>query len=153
VVDGCRFKDLDRDGALTPYEDWRLSTADRAADLVGRMSLEQKAGLLVHGTLPAVGPPAIGRGTEYDFEALAPILSEHHVTTYITRLSTDAAAIADQPTQAFAVVVIGKWQRRVLRRRCHDLNSSWWACELRWDTCAVVSAGVLQTRGHAVHGQ
>jgi len=33
-IDGLEFRDLDRDGAPTPYEDWRLSAAARAADLV-----------------------------------------------------------------------------------------------------------------------
>lgn len=30
------FKDLDKDGALTPYEDWRLTPRQRAEDLVSR---------------------------------------------------------------------------------------------------------------------
>ena len=37
-VDGWEFRDLDRDGQLAPYEDWRLSPAERARDLVGRMT-------------------------------------------------------------------------------------------------------------------
>lgn len=51
TVDGLRFRDLDRNGALTPYEDWRLSPQQRAADLVGRMTLEEKAGSMVHPAL------------------------------------------------------------------------------------------------------
>lgn len=46
-VDGLRFRDLDEDGQLTPYEDWRLSPGARAADLVTRMSPDEKVGLLV----------------------------------------------------------------------------------------------------------
>ncbi|MGY5765987.1 glycoside hydrolase family 3 protein [Brachybacterium sp. DNPG3] len=46
-VDGLRFRDLDGDGELTPYEDWRLTPAERAADLVARMSPEEKIGLMV----------------------------------------------------------------------------------------------------------
>ena len=40
------FKDSNGDGELTPYEDWRLPAGERAADLVSRMSVEQKLGLL-----------------------------------------------------------------------------------------------------------
>ncbi|HSW17703.1 MAG TPA: glycoside hydrolase family 3 N-terminal domain-containing protein [Ramlibacter sp.] len=50
---GMKFKDLDGDGKLTPYEDWRLSAAERAADLVTRMTLEEKAGMLLIDTLNA----------------------------------------------------------------------------------------------------
>ena len=48
--DGLQFKDLDGSGTLTPYEDWRLGAAERARDLVGRLTLAQKAGLMMHGT-------------------------------------------------------------------------------------------------------
>src|SRR5512132_3029215 len=40
------FKDLNRNGVLDPYEDWRLPVAKRVADLLSRMSLEEKAGLM-----------------------------------------------------------------------------------------------------------
>lgn len=52
-VDGLRFKDLDGDGRLTPYEDWRLPATERAADLVSRMTLEEKAGLMLIDTVNA----------------------------------------------------------------------------------------------------
>lgn len=46
-VDGLQFRDLDGDGELTPFEDWRLGPAERAKDLVGRMSPDEKLGLMV----------------------------------------------------------------------------------------------------------
>lgn len=49
-VDGLEFRDLDGDGSLSPYEDWRLSSADRARDLVSRMSTEEKAGMMLIGS-------------------------------------------------------------------------------------------------------
>ncbi|AXK45482.1 glycoside hydrolase family 3 protein [Brachybacterium saurashtrense] len=51
-VDGLRFRDLDGDGRLTPYEDWRLTPAERAADLVARMSPDEKLGLMVISSRP-----------------------------------------------------------------------------------------------------
>jgi beta-glucosidase len=45
--DGLQFRDLDGDGVVSPYEDWRLPVSDRVADLVGRMTLSEKAGLML----------------------------------------------------------------------------------------------------------
>ena len=53
--DGTTFRDLDHDQQMAPFEDPRLSPAERADDLVGRLSLEEKAGLLFH-TIIEVGP-------------------------------------------------------------------------------------------------
>lgn len=47
TVDGLTFRDLDGDGQLAPYEDWRLPVSERVADLVGRMTVPEKAGLLL----------------------------------------------------------------------------------------------------------
>ena len=46
-ADGLAFRDLNANGVLDPYEDWRLSPAERADDLVRRMSPEEKIGLMV----------------------------------------------------------------------------------------------------------
>lgn len=51
-MDGLRFKDLDGTGELKPYEDWRLSPEERAKDLVGRMTDEEKAGMLIINSQP-----------------------------------------------------------------------------------------------------
>ena len=50
-VDGYSFKDLNDNGELDPYEDWRLSAEERAEDLLSRMTPEQKAAQMVHLTL------------------------------------------------------------------------------------------------------
>lgn len=52
--DGLTFKDLDGTGELKPYEDWRLSPEERAADLAGRLSVEQIAGLMLYSAHQAV---------------------------------------------------------------------------------------------------
>lgn len=73
VDDGFAFKDLNQNGRLDPYEDWRLSVDERIEDLVGRMSLEQIAGLMLysgHQAIPAgsggFGGPATYGGEPYD---------------------------------------------------------------------------------------
>ncbi len=53
TVDGRRFKDANGSGQLDPYEDWRLPVDARVRDLVGRMTLEEKAGLMLIDTLNA----------------------------------------------------------------------------------------------------
>jgi beta-glucosidase len=49
-VDGLQFKDLNRNGNLDKYEDWRLSADSRSLDLVSKLSLNQKAGLMLIST-------------------------------------------------------------------------------------------------------
>lgn len=48
-VDGYAFKDLDRDGELDVYEDWRCDAQTRADDLAAHMSGEQIGPMLTHG--------------------------------------------------------------------------------------------------------
>lgn len=45
--DGLKFKDLNKNGKLDAYEDWRLSPAERSKDLLQRMSLQEKAGMML----------------------------------------------------------------------------------------------------------
>ena len=54
--DGYYFKDLAKTGELLPYEDWRLSDEERAADLAGRLSIEEIAGLMLYSPHQAVPP-------------------------------------------------------------------------------------------------
>ena len=48
VQDGLYFKDMDNDGILSPYEDWRNSDEVRAADMVKHLPLKQQAGLVLN---------------------------------------------------------------------------------------------------------
>jgi beta-glucosidase len=50
-ADGYHFKDLNDNGQLDPYEDWRLSAEERAEDLLAQMDATQKAAQMVHLTL------------------------------------------------------------------------------------------------------
>ncbi len=56
TIDGFGFKDLNKNNQLDAYEDWRLSTDERAADLASKMTIEQIAGLMLysaHQSIPA----------------------------------------------------------------------------------------------------
>ena len=48
VKDGLFFKDMDNDGVLSPYEDWRNTPEVRAADMVAHLPLKQQAGLVLN---------------------------------------------------------------------------------------------------------
>ena len=57
TVDGFAFKDLNRNGKLDKYEDWRLASEERAKDLATQLSIEEIAGLMLyssHQNLPAL---------------------------------------------------------------------------------------------------
>lgn len=47
-VEGLAFKDLNRNGLLDQYEDWRLDDNTRAADLAAQLPLESIFGLMLH---------------------------------------------------------------------------------------------------------
>ena len=47
-VDGEAFRDLNRNGSLDPYEDYRVATTDRVEDLLSQMTLEEKVGQMFH---------------------------------------------------------------------------------------------------------
>jgi beta-glucosidase len=91
-VVGLPFKDLNKNGRLDPYEDWRKSPKERAADLLQRMSTEEKAGVMMHGTAPANGPA--GMGSSYDLGQAARLIRGAKVNTFITRLSGNANDLA-----------------------------------------------------------
>jgi beta-glucosidase len=68
---GFAFKDLNRNGKLDPYEDWRLAADDRAKDLASKMSIEQIAGLMLYSAHQAI-PAAGGRfASTYDGKPFA----------------------------------------------------------------------------------
>ena len=48
--DGYAFKDLNRNGSLDVYEDWRMNPKDRAKDLAAQMSIDQIAGLMLYSS-------------------------------------------------------------------------------------------------------
>ena len=49
-LEGFQFKDLNKNGKLDQYEDWRLTDEVRAKDLLAKMSLEDKVGFMLIST-------------------------------------------------------------------------------------------------------
>lgn len=60
TVDRLGFKDLNKNGQLDHYEDWRLSADERAKDLASKMSIEQIAGLMLYSRHQAIPGPSRG---------------------------------------------------------------------------------------------
>jgi len=82
-----RFRDLNKNGVLDRYEDWRLTPATRARDLVGRMTIAEKAGMMMHGTARTGGPMGVaGIGNNYNLDATGKLIRDVGVTSLITRL-------------------------------------------------------------------
>ncbi|MBB6273946.1 beta-glucosidase [Pedobacter cryoconitis] len=56
TIDGLKFKDLNKNGKLDKYEDWRLPAQERAKDLAHQMTIAQISGLMLyssHQMIPA----------------------------------------------------------------------------------------------------
>ncbi|MEZ5518165.1 MAG: glycoside hydrolase family 3 N-terminal domain-containing protein [Gammaproteobacteria bacterium] len=94
--EGYFFNDRNGDGVLQRYEDWRLPLQERVADLIGHMTLEEKAGLMVHGTLPALGGIVGSSNQGYDLRATQSLMEQYKVSSFITRLSMEPRDIAAQ---------------------------------------------------------
>jgi beta-glucosidase len=94
---GLQFKDLNKNGKLDVYEDWRKPASVRAKDLVAQMTLEEKAGTMMHGTLRTSGQMgSIGAGASYDLEANRKAIVDAKVNSFITRLQAAPQMLAEQ---------------------------------------------------------
>lgn len=84
TVGDKKFKDLNGNGSLDKYEDWRRTADDRAADLVSKMTLEEKAGMLLINTLNSDCSGAVPQ-TAFDY------INTQKMTRFILRNSVVAA--------------------------------------------------------------
>lgn len=98
TVDNLKFKDMDKDGKLTPYEDWRLTPAERAKDLLARMTLEEKAGMMMHGNARSLNDE-LGHGDKYNLEEIKNLVLNDKVNSLITRLEVSPEDFAQQNNQ------------------------------------------------------
>ena len=58
--DSLPFKDLNKNGVVDIYEDWRRNVVDRAKDLASKMSVEQIAGLMLYSRHQSVPVASAG---------------------------------------------------------------------------------------------
>ena len=102
TVGGRAFKDLNRNGNLDPYENWRRPAYERAVDLASRLSIEEIAGLMLYSAHQAVPSPELT-------EAQKKFLGEDNLRAVLvtTVASPEVAARWNNNVQAF-VEALGK---------------------------------------------
>ena len=85
-LEGYSFKDLNANGSLDPYEDWRLNPEERARDLAARMTLEEKAGMMLIETLNSGFGGTLSGTPAEDF------IQKQKMTRFILRSQANANA-------------------------------------------------------------
>ena len=63
--DGFGFKDMNRNGSLDVYEDWRLTYEERARDLADKLEIEEMTPLFTHGGWKSFGAEITGDDLTY----------------------------------------------------------------------------------------
>ena len=101
-VQGRAFKDLNRNGELDPYENWRRPAYERAVDLASRLTIEEIAGLMLYSAHQAVPSDQLT-------DAQKKFLSEDNLRAVLvtTVESPEVAARWNNNVQAF-VEALGK---------------------------------------------
>ena len=119
TIDGYAFKDLNKNGELDVYEDWRLSADERAKDLSAKLTLEDIGGLMLyssHQSIPGASrgfgssnyngkpfPESGAQASDLSDEQKKFLKDDHLRHVLITRVETPAAAAQwNNNAQAFA---------------------------------------------------
>lgn len=109
-VDGLYFKDSDNDKELDPFEDWRLTTEERVADLIGKLSLEQKAGqVMINSLSPAV---ASGKSPDGGAGALIGGLPANTTDAFVSGI----IPTGDEDTSAGLNILVNNQMRHTIIR-------------------------------------
>jgi beta-glucosidase len=95
-IDGLYFRDANGSKSLDVYEDWTKPVSTRVADLISKMSLEQKAGLIYINTHSPEADPADGK---FVTPANSKIVTEQKLRHVIYRLSQNLGDIANYNNQ------------------------------------------------------
>lgn len=90
------FRDLNHNGQLDPYENPQLPVQKRVDDLLARMTLAEKVGTMMHGSLRAPDSLVGASSKGYDLAAAERTIKDAGVTSFITRLTLPAAEFARQ---------------------------------------------------------
>ncbi|MGV9264927.1 glycoside hydrolase family 3 protein [Kitasatospora sp. NPDC003701] len=85
-TDGTPFRDLNHNGTMEPYEDRRLPVEERVEDLLGRMTLAEKAALMLHGRMLP--------GDRGPFPSGERLITEHGLTAFAMMAVPDARTMA-----------------------------------------------------------
>jgi beta-glucosidase len=106
-IDGLLFKDLNKNGKLDVYEDWRRTVGERVNDLVTQMTVEEKAGLMVGPTLSAGPGGTVNEQAAYGTNPFNPgpvmlnvpatteAINRRHIRQFINRENLPAKTMAN----------------------------------------------------------
>ncbi|MFV5689878.1 glycoside hydrolase family 3 N-terminal domain-containing protein [Flavobacterium sp. ZT3R25] len=94
TVNGFTFSDLNKNGKLDKYEDYRLSTQDRIQDLINQMTDDEKASMLIGIGMPGFDWAKMQFSTEKD---TAKVPGSAGGTTAISRLGIPSVIVSDGP--------------------------------------------------------
>jgi len=94
-VDGMFFRDLNKNGSLDPYEDFRVPVDVRVEDILLQMTLEEKAGMMLHPFLFAVDSLETEPGSKlFDlFSSQMDVIINREIRHVTSSLGTSNAAI------------------------------------------------------------
>ncbi|MFJ8477068.1 glycoside hydrolase family 3 protein [Kitasatospora sp. NPDC094011] len=92
-TDGTPFRDLNHNGTMEPYEDPRLPVEERVDDLLARMTLPEKAALMLHGRM-LPGDQRILPGEHEPFPSGARLIPDRGLTHFAMMAVPDARTMA-----------------------------------------------------------
>ena len=115
-IDGLRFKDLNKNGTLDVYEDWRAPVESRVANLLAQMTVQEKVGMLMINTLNA------GAGGILTDRAVQ-LIEDEKMTRFVFR-NTVTATPAPQPGGGFRGVEISPYEAAQFMNSVQELSES-----------------------------
>ena len=156
--DGYAFKDLNRNGRLDKYEDWRLSSEERAKDLASQLPVENLAGLMVHSSYQRVPSRGTYGGVKFadagvevsalDDEQYRLIQKERVRHLLVTRVSSayDAAVWSNNlqvlcESEAFGIPANNSSNPRTSVRDCTSVWGSTLSLAATFDSALVARYG------------
>lgn len=102
VRDGFSFKDLDRNGELTPYEDWRLTPEARAEDLTARLGVDDLLGLTLHSSHQEIPKDGVTSHQET-------LVTAHHMRHFLVRSVPSVAGAVNWQNAMQALCESERW--------------------------------------------
>ncbi|MCL3859773.1 glycoside hydrolase family 3 N-terminal domain-containing protein [Actinotalea sp. K2] len=97
-----QFRDLNANGRIDVYEDWRKPVQARVADLVQRMTLEEKAGLMLIDTLNAECDQTTGQRGVLGPNAESYVTVQHmHRFIFRNTVTSEDRAVCGSPGSGF----------------------------------------------------
>lgn len=95
TADGVEYRDLNGNGVLDPFEDPRLPVPRRVADLLPRMSLAEKVGLMFHTVIEAGPDGSLIEGAgAISKSSTSAVVQRKHLSHFNVHALTDARMAA-----------------------------------------------------------